>query len=1287
MKMNYSELVKFLKPTLIFISLLLTSVDVTGQIENVKINWRPAVGISDAGTTKFIPTYDNAIYQDGLPHFSKTFNVKDGIYQISISNVISEQAHPEDLAVANERLDLIPTSDKIKPSQDEAKKGLRVQSLSSRCFVSNGLLRRILSYDVTIDFVGAYSRSQEKSYVGTSVLNSGEWYKISVTQDGVYKLDKAFFESLGIDVSTLNPLSVNVYGNSFGIMNESNAAAYVDDLVKNSIVGIGESDGVFDDQDYFMFYAAGPNRWDLSGGLFSRRQHIYSAESVFFIHIDISDAPLRMSTITNSDDAVTHNVNSYTYYAIHELENTNLVKGGQRWYGELFDATLSQNFAFNVPNVLSNTATVRYAVANNWGGAGVNPSKYKVYYNSTPVDTLPLSGAGSGDYARNTGGFTFTPTAANISLNVVFERANASVKGYLDYIDLNCRRSLAMNGNQIRFEDLPSAGLGNVSQFTLTNVTNGFQIWDISKPTNPLNVESVFASNSLSFIQKTDTLRRFFAFNPSTLSTPTAVGLVPNQNLHGLPQVDYVIITHKNFKDQANRLAALHEANGTEVVVVTTEEVYNEFSSGMQDAAAIKRFMKMFYDRAAGDPSLQPRSLLLFGDGTYDPKNRIAGNNNYIVTYQFPNSENHIAAMVCDDFFGILADNGAMNGNDMMQISVGRILVSSNAIAKEQVDKIEHYMKNGSQLFSGSANECCMENTGTTFGDWRNNYVLITDDEENGYFINTDAEPVAAEVYGFNPEMNVDKIYTDAFMQTTTAGGARYPEVFEAISNRVERGSLLLNYIGHGGEVGAAEERIITIPQIQGWTNINKMNCFVTATCEFTRFDDPSRVSAGEWMQLNPIGAAVALMTTTRSVGFYVNSTTVAEFYEHVFSRDANFEPLTFGEIMRLTKNNSGVSDNRRTFMLLGDPELKIALPRYKIVVDSINHLDPAIEIDTMKALTVASIAGHLEDFNGNVLTSINGVLTPTVFDKPKSTATLGQDVGSPVIPFKTQRNAIYKGQATIANGYFNFNFFVPKDIMYAYGKGKISLYGTGSGTDANGLDTNFIVGGINTSAPIDNVGPEISIYMNDQNFVNGGITSTTPLLVVEASDEYGINTVGNGIGHDLIAILDGETSNPIVLNEYYVGDLDSYQSGKIRYNMNELAPGKHYLEVKIWDSNNNSSTSRIDFEVRDEVDVELSHVLNYPNPFTTNTTFFFEHNQSCSNLETQIQIYTVTGRLVKTINENVPTAGFRIEGISWDGRDDFGDQLAKGVYVYRVTVDLPDGGEASKTEKLFLLK
>jgi hypothetical protein len=465
------------------------------------------------------------------------------------------------------------------------------------------------------------------------------------------------------------------------------------------------------------------------------------------------------------------------------------------------------------------------------------------------------------------------------------------------------------------------------------------------------------------------------------------------------------------------------------------------------------------------------------------------------------------------------------------------------------------------------------------------------------------------------------------------------------------------------------------------------MGLFVTSTCEFTKFDDPSRESIGELISLNPKGGSIALMTTTRSVYISINTLVVASLFNHVIERDANFDPLAFGEIMRRVKNSSGTSPNRRCFNLIGDPALKICLPKWRIVTDSINHVSVSNGADTIRALTKMHVVGHLEDYNGNKLTAFNGVLSPTIFDKPKKVQTLGNDQNSPIITFKTQKNALYKGRATVANGDFKFEFIVPKDIDFNYGRGKISYYADNKVVDADGWDTTFVVGGINPNPPVDNVGPELKIYLNDDSFVNGSISSANPLLVVEAYDEFGINTVGNGIGHDITAVLDGNTGNPIVLNEYYKSNLDSYQNGKLQYTLRNMSVGSHTLDVKVWDVNNNSNTIRLDFTVTEDQEVQLDHVLNYPNPFTTHTTFMYEHNQSCASLETQINIYTVSGRLVKTINQLVPTNGFRVEGISWDGKDDFGDQLAKGVYVYQLKVTMPDGKKAQKMEKLVLLK
>jgi hypothetical protein len=528
----------------------------------------------------------------------------------------------------------------------------------------------------------------------------------------------------------------------------------------------------------------------------------------------------------------------------------------------------------------------------------------------------------------------------------------------------------------------------------------------------------------------------------------------------------------------------------------------------------------------------------------------------------------------------------------------------------------------------------------------------------------------------------------DAFPKVVTAGGERFPAMVSAIDANIQRGVLVANYIGHGGEVGLADERVVSVDQINSWNNIQALHLFVSATCEFTRFDDPDRVSAGEWVFLNPSGGAIAMLTTTRSVYFGVNTTVGTELMKRVFNRYPDGQAFEFGELSRRTKNAaSASSSNKRSFTLIGDPALRLALPRYKIITDSINGLNPTIQMDTLRALSKARIKGHIEDYDGNVLNTWNGVLTPTIFDKSKLQSTLEQDEESPLIQFEQQTNKIYRGQSSIINGYFDFEFIVPKDIALNMDFGKISYYGHNGVFDAQGFDTSFYVGGIDPNGVQDSQGPEISLFMNQEGFVNGSITDENPVLLAKIEDENGVNTVGNGIGHDIVAILDGQTAQPFVLNDFYTANLNSYQAGEVRYQFKDLSPGKHTLALKVWDVNNNSNMAQIEFVVQQKETPSLEHVLNYPNPFTTRTEFMFEHNQSCSSLDVQVQIFTVAGRLVKTIQQEVPTTGFRVSGIFWDGRDDFGDELARGTYLYRLSIQTSDGTFAEQTEKLVLLK
>lgn len=1125
----------------------------------------------------------------------------------------------------------------------------------------------------------------DKDFATESVLNdpSSEWFKIAVKTDGIFKLDKSFLSTCGVDVSTLNPASLNVYGNGEGRLPENNGVKRSDDLVKNAILFVGDGDVIFEDGEYFLFHAWGPHRWDYTGGYFRRDMNIYSDDSFYFIRISASEPALRISqngSSTNPSDTI---VSSYDYFDCYEQDLRNLLSGGQRWYGEDFDLELVKTFTFSTPDFVA-LEPVRFissfAVNKNNGANTIAFSHASSTLFST---TLPAAGS---DYGRKEVTFShdnFSGTSLPLTLTV--NRNSPSVITYLDKIEINARRNLKYSG-QFRFRDLTSVALGNTVKFQLTGLSSSSFIWDVSDKHEPKLIDLQLNGSLGEFTVAADSLREFVLSNGNDFFTPVFVKRVDPQNLHGLAAVDLLIVTHPDFLNEAWRLAQVHATEGMSSHVVTTEQVYNEFSSGALDPTAIKWFAKMFYDRANGDPALMPENLLLFGDGTFDPKNRVSNNNYFVPVYEVLNSEDHINALVTDDYFGLLDDSDGIASDDMMDIGVGRMIVSSAEQAGKMVDKVEQYLREGinsSEVGScGTSSQAC-----SAFGDWRQKLVQIADDEEGGYFVITDMEPISQGIVSSFPEVNIDKIYLDANQQVTNAGGERYPDVVEAITDRVERGALIVNYIGHGGEVGVAEERVITVPQIQSWSNYCHLNLFVSATCEFTKYDDPARVSAGEWLYLDEDGGAIALATTTRSVFFNVNSDISKKFFENVYVRDASFMPKTFGEIMRLTKNQANSGTNKRSFNLIGDPALRIEMPMYRIVTDSINSFSPALYVDTLEALSKVTIKGHVEDFGGNLLSNFNGFLNPSIFDKPKTTQTLGQNSSSPVISFEQQKNVLYKGKASVTNGKFEFSFIVPKDIRYDYGNGKISFYANSDTADAGGADKRLIVGGLNPNGLNDSQGPTIEMYFNSDEFVDGGLTNESPILIAKLFDKNGINTVGNGIGHDIMAVLDAESANPIVLNDYYNANLDTYQSGEVRYQFQNLSVGQHVLSLKVWDVNNNSSTANLNFEVQEAGNFQLSHVLNYPNPFTTNTNFFFEHNQLCDNLEVLIQVFTVSGKLVKTIREDVFNECFRSDGIAWDGLDDFGDQLARGVYVYKLKVRNSRGEIAEKIEKLVILK
>lgn len=1152
-----------------------------------------------------------------------------------------------------------------------------------------GKIEQLEAFEIKINYSNKrLSGNRGKSFSTTSVLSSGTFYKLGVTNTGVHKITQSQLKDMGIDFSGINPRNIRIYGGKGGMLPEANDKYAMDDLVEIPISVSGENDGTFNSSDFILFYAEGPDHWsyDTLLNIFDHHTNIYDDFNYYYITAS-KGVGQRVPSRASSTATATHSTSTFADYRYHENEWTNLVKSGRNWYGEPFDLETTQSFDFEFPNLRT---TEDITLKTNFVGRSTSAAtSYSAIVNGSVLFTATMAKTSTDYtdwYARSTSWLSaFKSNSDKISLSITFNKADNNSLGWLDYIELNARRSLSYSSaSQLLFRDPQTVGTGNVTTFTMNN-GSAVTIWDVS---DIHNIVSQSHTNG-SFTIETDTLKEFVAFGNSAFYTPVFVEAVANQNLHGTPAVDYIVVTHEDFYSQASELAQFHKSeNGLSYVVATTKQVFNEFGGGKQDPAAIRNFVKMFYDRANGDSILMPKYLLLFGDGSYDPKQRVSNNTNYVIAYESSNSLDNRETFVSDDFYGFLDDNEGgnittkdVNTSGLIDIGIGRLVAQSTTEATALVEKIKHYHE------------------APSLGSWRNEITFIADDEDANTHID-DADELATTVDNNYPNYNVDKIFFDAYTQKNAPGGKRYPDVQRAINAKMFSGSFLVNYTGHGGEVGWAHERVLNISDINSWENYDKLPLFMTATCEFSRYDDPERTSAGELVLLSEKGGAIALVTTVRLVYSSANMNLATNFYKYALEPNADGSMPHLGDIMKNTKNSAIGGINNRKFTLLGDPALRLAYPEKGVKTSSINEKalingndtsyvngDTIItQNDTLKALSKVKICGYVHDVNGNKETSFNGIVYPSIFDKYQSIKTLVNDSESRAKTFQLQKNTLYKGKATVTNGDFCFEFVVPKDIRYNYDYGKISYYAENGVTDAAGAYDSVTVGGTASDYAEDETGPTIDIYLNDESFVFGAMTDQNPNLIVHLFDENGINTVGNSFGHDLTAVLDNNTQETINLNNFYEADLDQYQSGRVAYPLTDLADGKHVISVTAWDVYNNPSEEYTEFIVANNAELALRHVLNYPNPFTTNTSFWFEHNRPNEDLTVQLQIFTITGRLIKTILRTINTTAFLNRDIKWNGTDDFGDRIGNGVYVYVLKVRAEDGSTAHKYEKLVII-
>jgi hypothetical protein len=1155
-----------------------------------------------------------------------------------------------------------------------------------------GQLQQISSFtlDVTEPAPAQESLSAATAAKGTavsSVLASGAWYKIAVPSRGVYKIDYNFLQSkLGIS-GVISSTNIKLYGNGGQMLSEDNKVARPDDLVENAIVMNDGGDGSFNGNDYFLFYANGPMGWDwdATAQKYTHRKNLYADSSYYFISLD-QGTGTRVNTQA-ATPAANYTVRDFNDYAVHEEDLFNPGKFGKRWLGEKFGTLIptgsAGSFSFYVGNVVGNiNAIVQLADRSTVNGAMFRTTLNGVGVNAGPFSRVSLADDDTPYYIQKVN-FNAPSTGTTATFNINYSPSSSDGTGFLDYLELNYRRSLTMANGLLTFRDRNSVGTGRIARYEIEGANSNIQVWDITDPLRPVMMAGSLSGTTYSFTQDAASLHEFVAFDGSAFGTPAFSGKIANQDIHGHAAVDLIIVTHAKFLSAARKLADYHtQRDKMRVLLVTNEQVYNEFSSGGQDISAIRDMARMFYLRAGSNEAEMPKNILLFGDASYDYKNRIPGNTNFVPTFESEESIAIGSSYVVDEFYTMLDDNENIEDAKIantLDIGVGRLPVGTEEEADAMTAKIIAYTSPAS------------------LGPWRLNNTYLGDNEDGAGPHLMQAEYMESIIKTkTNNLYNSTKIYLDNLPFVSTPSGERCPEGNNAINNTIFKGTFLINFTGHGSIYTLTHERVLTAADFGLWKNINKLPFMITATCDFSRYDRPETPSAGEKLITKADGGAIAMLTTTALVYADINREINADFLTAQFDVHNQNKWYSFGEAYRRGKNaayinvlNPFVLMNYRAFTLLGDPALQPAFPEHFIHTDSIMEMTQNVRTDSLKALGSYTINGAVTDANGITLNDFNGRAYVTIFDKPRQMDITSKslEIQPRQLKFKMQDNIIYKGIATVENGQFSLAFIAPKDLNYDLGQGRISYYAENGVTDAAGLDTSITIGDFSDNPVSDDLGPVVKAYMNDTLFRDGGITGSSTALHVRLFDDIGINVSGNSVGHDMIAILDDNIGSPYILNDYYQTDANTYKSGSLTFPVTGLADGRHTFTVRAWDVNNNSGQGKVNFVVENGRVVAIRNLMNYPNPFRDVTHFIFEHNHPNETYKVQLGIYSMDGRTVRTIEQSFTPSGSNSNEITWDGTDNTGAKLPSGVYPYKLILSTANGVQGMAHQKAVLIR
>ncbi len=1104
-------------------------------------------------------------------------------------------------------------------------------------------------------------------YTSSSKLASGTWVKISVTESGIYQITDADARSWGFSGVS----SLHVFGMGGAPLSETLTTAIPDDLPQVPVV---RTDGKL------LFYAQGPVTWGAgSNGLsFVQTLNPYATAGYYFVTDDsqYSDIEPTSSDVTATGDAVT----TFTERLYHEEDLVNYGETGRVFLGEDMLSTTSRSFSFDLSGHVDDSEVYTLTTAGVYQKSSTGSGRFSFQYNGT---NLPYATADQFTYDATSylifsartmpKSFTMSGESLNFTVSLALSSATMSM-ARLNAITVNYERTLSLSGGSLPFATPSSWSSG--TPMTISGAVSDMRVWDVTTPYAPVEMSLTTSGSTATFVTAEDGLREYIAFNPAgSFSSPTMSERVSNQDIHAMSVPDMIIITHPRYKEQAQRVADLHEEmDSMRVIVLTQGEIFNEFSSGTPDMMAYRMVCKYFYDRGEEDGHKLQYALLM-GNGSFDNRQITTTfqNNSYpaLLTWQSAASYTQTASYCTDDAIAVLQDNTTSNwGQHQVDIAVGRFPVKSETEAREAVDKLISYVKS------------------STHGVWQSRIILVADDEENGTFMTQTETYINSIRNNGGNDLNIKRIYLDAYEATSVGSTYTYPGARDDLYNNLSDGVLVWGFNGHSSENVMTGNDLVRRNDFLNNMYYNNLPFMFATTCEVARYD-ATQLSGAEIMFLNSNGGAIAILSTNREAWISDNATFGRNVYSNLFANDENGLPMRVGDAYRLG-NNANRLTNNTCYTLLGDPAMRLLRPQYTARITAIDG--KAIDADNLpvfKARQTITFTGSIVDHQGNKVNDFNGSVTSNLYDCDQSVTTHGYGSKGTQVTYQEHSNRIALGCDSVKNGDFSISLTIPSEIMYSYDNYTPSLinlyaYDSTNGYDAMGSSEDFYIYGYDETVETDTIGPEITYMgLNSENFKDGDDVNESPLFIATMTSPSGINLSDAGIGHSMSLILDDVTIYND-LNSYYTPlQAESGASGSVSYQLSDLSNGTHTLTLRVWDVFINMTEKTITFNVVNGLKPEIYEVYATSTPASTETTFYVKHNRPNATLTITLDVYDMMGRKVWTTTESGQSNMYTSFPITWDLTDTSGSRVSRGIYVYRATVSTDGVREATKSKKL----